>query len=222
MLLSINQCCGTSCCASFHSGDPNQVVPFVLYTVPQYTTTHTLAPTSNGRSLFCLQKWRFSYQLYSEHFIGYNLASIFHLQFRLEISKLFTSFFCWKLAVATTALNFEHIYFCCTYFVRSFCADRPWADIKPSSHFLYQVILTLLVNFIFCVSHSNLHNNFLLQSCLNFVSLFIALPYSGYHLLFFLGRVPIKPLDFACLFWAFKHDSWWFDHPCCCSSNCSG
>ncbi len=43
------QCCCTSRCATFHSGDPNQVVPFVLYTVLLYTVllyTHTSASTS--------------------------------------------------------------------------------------------------------------------------------------------------------------------------------
>jgi hypothetical protein len=40
--------------------------------------------------------------------------------------------------------------------------------------------------------------------------------------LFFLGRVPCKSLDIANLFWTFKHDSWRSDHPCRCSSNCSG
>jgi hypothetical protein len=41
--------------------------------------------------------------------------------------------------------------------------------------------------------HSDLHSNLLFQSCLTFVRSFIVLPYSGYQLLFFLGRVPIKP-----------------------------
>ncbi len=40
----------------------------------------------------------------------------------------------------------------CPFFLRSF---RPWADIHPSSHFCIRLFLTLLVIFIFCVSHSN-------------------------------------------------------------------
>jgi hypothetical protein len=39
------------CCASFHSGDPEQVVPLVLYTVFLYILTHILAVISAGRSL---------------------------------------------------------------------------------------------------------------------------------------------------------------------------
>ncbi len=34
-----DQCCRTSCCACFHSGDPDQAVPFVLYTV-LFSLTH--------------------------------------------------------------------------------------------------------------------------------------------------------------------------------------
>ncbi len=46
---------------SRYSGDPHQVVPFVLYTVPLYTPTHThtSAATGAGRSLFSLRKWNF-------------------------------------------------------------------------------------------------------------------------------------------------------------------
>ncbi len=65
---------------------------------------------------FAFRKSRFSFQTYCVHFIGYNLASAFSLRFHFEIYKLFTLFFCWKFAVATTALNFEHVYFCCPYF----------------------------------------------------------------------------------------------------------
>jgi hypothetical protein len=56
--LSINQCCRTSCLACFHSGDPDQVVPFALYTVLLYTHahTHTLAVLSASHSLFRLRK----------------------------------------------------------------------------------------------------------------------------------------------------------------------
>jgi hypothetical protein len=52
----INQCSRTSCCACFHSGDPDQVVPFVLYTVLLYTHTHMSAAISASHSLFSLRK----------------------------------------------------------------------------------------------------------------------------------------------------------------------
>jgi hypothetical protein len=99
--------------------------------------------------------------------------------------------FCWKLAVATTALNFEHVISLlvfCPLFVQILTLG--WHPTQLT--FLYQVVLTLLVSFIFCVSHSDLHSNLLFQSCHTFVSSFIVLPYSGYQLLFFLGRVPIN------------------------------
>ncbi len=44
-------------CVSRYSGDPDQVVPFVLYTVPLYT--HTSASKSAICSLFRLPKWHF-------------------------------------------------------------------------------------------------------------------------------------------------------------------
>ncbi len=48
------QCCRTSCCACFHSGDPDKVVHFVLYIVLLYTPTS--AAISASRSLFRLRQ----------------------------------------------------------------------------------------------------------------------------------------------------------------------
>jgi hypothetical protein len=48
--------------------------------------------------------------------VCYNLAGTFRLGFHVEICKLLLRSFYWKLAVATTALNFEHVHFCCSYF----------------------------------------------------------------------------------------------------------
>jgi hypothetical protein len=66
----------------------------------------------------------FSFQFYDVHFIGYNSASASCLRFRLEIYKLLFRFSYKKLALATTALNFEHIYliarFLSAIFLRSF------------------------------------------------------------------------------------------------------
>ncbi len=76
----------TSRCASFHSGDPDQVVPLVLYTVSLYT--HTSASTGAGRPFFRPRKWHFSLQFYGVHFIGYKFASSQSFRFRLEIYKL--------------------------------------------------------------------------------------------------------------------------------------
>jgi hypothetical protein len=68
--------------------------------------------------------------------MGYNFASSFGFQFRLEIYKLFFSFFLLEVSQRTTALNFEHIRFLacillyrCQFFLHSF---RPWAAIQLS------------------------------------------------------------------------------------------
>ncbi len=53
----------------------------------------------------------------------------------------FFVFLCWKLAVATTALNFEHVNFIARIFVSFFCAVRPWADIQPSTYFCIRFLI---------------------------------------------------------------------------------
>jgi hypothetical protein len=52
MHLSINQCCRTSCCASFHSGDPDQVAPFVLYTIPLHSHGPLAPPRDSPGTVF--------------------------------------------------------------------------------------------------------------------------------------------------------------------------
>jgi hypothetical protein len=78
----INQCCRTSCCASFHSGDLDQVVTFVQYTVLLYILTHMSAVPSAGRSL------SFTFVSYNYKFLLLQLLKHFLLRFRLEIYKL--------------------------------------------------------------------------------------------------------------------------------------
>jgi hypothetical protein len=48
----MNQCCRTSCCASFHSGHPDQVVPFVLGLGPSWRGGPT-SPAALQRPLRC-------------------------------------------------------------------------------------------------------------------------------------------------------------------------
>ncbi len=145
------------------------------------------------------------------------LSKCFSLLFSLRNLLTFVLFFLLEVGHSYYSTQFWTHLFCYSYFclfsLRSF---RAWADILVSG------FLALFVIFILCVSHSNLQYNFLFQSYLAFVSSCIVLPYSDYHILFFLGRVPNKLLDFACLFRAFKHDLWRSDPPCRCSSNCSG
>jgi hypothetical protein len=119
-------------------GDPDQVVPFVLYTV-HCTSVHSHSHNSSyqrgsGFVSFC-----------SVHSIGYNLALLAEISFR--DLQLFV--FCWKLAVATTALNcntyvfllhhflcavfsFLHSFSCCTRFT---IIDRTskWIEAVPLS-----------------------------------------------------------------------------------------
>jgi hypothetical protein len=85
---------------------------------------------------------------------------------------------------------------------------QPLADRHPSTHISYQVILTLFVTLFLCVSHSNLLFDFCSVPNLPHLHQFVhSLPYSGFQFLFFLGQVPIKPLDFANFFRTCKHDS---------------
>ncbi len=90
--------------------------------------------------------WTLSLRLRSEVFISILQCALHRLQLNKRFSStiplrnpqiFFFVFLCWKLAVATTALNFEHKLLLPVFFF--FCAVRPWADIQPSTHFLYQV-----------------------------------------------------------------------------------
>ncbi len=148
--------------ASFHSSDPDQVVPFVLYTVPLYTHTHTLASTSASRSLFRLHKWHFRFN-FTVCTSLLQLSKRFSLSISLINLQTFSLLhsFCWKLAIATTAFNFEHVIsllLLCLPFFTQF-STLGWHPTQLT--FSYQVMLTLLVSFIFCVSHSDLHSNLL-------------------------------------------------------------
>jgi hypothetical protein len=90
---------------SRHSGDPDQVVPFVLNTAPLYT--HMLAAA-------CLVA--LSPAFVSDTFVQLLQCTFYWLQLNKHFSLLIslrdqqTFFhihsFCWKLVVATTALNF--------------------------------------------------------------------------------------------------------------------
>ncbi len=134
------------------------------------------------------------------------LSQHFCFRFCLEINSFFpNSFFCWKWA-------------------ESYHNAQLW-----TCHSLLLVISlptcavsTLFALIFFRVSHFSLRIFVLFQTCHTFVNSFILLPYSGFQLLLFLGRVPNKPLDIANLFWPCKHESWRFELPCRCSSNCSG
>ncbi len=119
----INQCCRTSCCACFHSGDPGQVAHFILYTHPH---SHTSAAISASRSLFRHCKW-FCFEI---------LQCTLH---RLKLSLyFFACYFAYKLSVflkfilfvgskqrATTTIDFEHVTCCSYFFVVHFHSFQP-------------------------------------------------------------------------------------------------
>jgi hypothetical protein len=93
----------TYCCAFFHSGDPDQVVPFVLYTAPLYTLLtcrqlHELVALSSAfvsdtfvQLLWCTLHWlqlnkRFSLSISLRNPQTFHLSSVCH-------SVLFTWYF---------------------------------------------------------------------------------------------------------------------------------
>jgi hypothetical protein len=105
----INQCCHSSCCACLHSGDPYQVVPFVLCTVLLYTQTHMSAAISASCSLFRLRKW-FCFQILQFTLHRLQLSQFFSLAISLRDHQIFPKF---SLSVgskqrATATLDFEH------------------------------------------------------------------------------------------------------------------
>ncbi len=110
--LSVNKpVLSTSRLACFHSGDPDQVVPFALYTVLLYTHTHTsaaLAPVALSPAFVS----DFCFKFHSVHSIGYNFHSTFSLaipikkqQFSLQIQ-----FSVGSKQRAITTLDFEHVF----------------------------------------------------------------------------------------------------------------
>jgi hypothetical protein len=108
----INQCCRNSCCACFHSGDPGQVVPFVLYTVLLYTHshTHTSAAISATRSLFRPRKW-FCFKILQYTLHRLQLSQHFSLAISFRNQQFLSKFI---LSVGskqrdTTMLDFEHV-----------------------------------------------------------------------------------------------------------------
>ncbi len=183
---------------SFHSGDPGPGC-----------TLCTVHCTSVHSHVDIYKRWSLSFAFVSDVFVPIlqcalhwqQLSKRFCLRYRLEIYKLFVLFFLLEVGRSYHSTQFWTRLFGYSYFCSlSLCSFRPWADIQPSTHFLYQVNLTLFVIFILCMSHSALHYNFLFQFYLALFSLCIVLPHCGYHILSFLGPVPIKPLHFDCFF----------------------
>ncbi len=112
----------------------------------------------------------FCFKFCSVHSIGYNFHSTFHLRFRLEVK----SFFPIQFSVGSKQRATTTLDFEHVFFVAlSFLVVR--------SHSLTLFALEFFV-------------------CATFSSVRPTLAYSGFHFLFFVGRVPNKPLDFANLF----------------------
>ncbi len=167
------------------------VTPIRLY--PLHCTLYycTLTPTLTRRQLSAPVTISpafvsdFCFKFCSVHSIGYTFHSTFCLRFRLEISSSFFPNSVFLLEVRRelpqrSTLN--------TFFVAlSFLVAR-----------MHSLSL-LALNFLH-VSHSNLLIFVLFQTYHTFVSSSFLLPYSSFQFLFFVGRVPNKPLDFASFF----------------------
>ncbi len=106
----------------------------------------------------------FCFKFCSVHSIGYNFHSTFHLRFRLEINSFF---FPIQFSVGSkqraTTTLDFEHVFRCSHFSR--CSFAQFNPVRSC---------------IFCVCHI-------------FVSSPNLLPYSGFHFLFLVGRVPSKP-----------------------------
>ncbi len=168
-----------------------------------HSHSHVGSHQHQSLSLFRLRKW-----IYVSSFaVCTPLATAFTALFRLRFCLEINSFPKIHIFLLEVSRELPHRSTLNTFFVAlSFFVVR--------LHSLTIFALTFL-----CVSHSNLLIFVLFQTCHTFVNLSILLPYSGFQFLFFLGRVPNKPLDFANFFWLRKHDSWRFDLPCPHSSN---
>jgi hypothetical protein len=137
-----------------------------------------LASTGTGRSLQALVTLSFTFisDIFHFNFTVYiSLATtsqaLFVCDFALKSTNFLFHSFCWKLARATTALNFEHIRFLvrillfCRWF---FCTVfDPGLPSNPAHRFSIRFLpLTLFVHFILCVSYFDLQISFLFNPCL--------------------------------------------------------
>jgi hypothetical protein len=113
--------------------------------------------------------------------------------------------------------------FCCIVASFSCTVFDPGLPSNPADSFSIRFLpLTLFVHFILCVSYFELQISFLLIPASPYVFLCTVLPYSGFHILLFLGRVPHNSLDRTCIFQTSHYDLWRSDPPCRCGSNYSG
>ncbi len=130
-------------------------------------------------------------------------TAVFCLRFCFKIISFFSnSFFLLEVSRELPQRStFEHITRC-SYFLVVHCAV-----FNPSTHFCFGYFNPVCSDIFGCVtfqptfSFCSVPN---LPHLHQFVHLF---PYNGFQFLFFLGRVPIKPLDFANFFRTCKHDS---------------
>ncbi len=139
------------------------------------------------------------------------LSKCFSLTISLRNLQLFVCFFCWKLAIATTALILNTFISVLVFLFALFAHFWPWAALQPSTYFIYQVFVFNPVHL-----HYFVWIFLMFQPLIALSFVYIRFSYSGNHILLFLGWVPIKPLDLACIFWDFHHDSWQSNPPCRC------
>ena len=185
------------------------MTPTRLY--PLHCTLYLCTPTLTRRhlqalvALFHALVSDISFQFLQCPLHWLQLRKLLKLPTSLRSHKFVIAFFCWKLTEATTTLNFEHVCFIARFWSFFSHSSRPWA--QPTD-FIDCCCLTLFARFYFCVSYSDLQALYFCPIPILFhVPPCTVWPYSGYQILFFLGQLPCKPLDFANFLWTFKHVS---------------
>ncbi len=130
----------------------------------------------------------------------------FLLRFRLEVYKHL--FFCLKLAVATSALNFKHIRFCCAiFFVLFFVVLAQFQLLHPFStlgwhptqrSFCIKIYFNpvQLLNFVRVIFDNRK---------ISFLSTCWFCPTVAAPFFFLLGRRSLNTLDSTCFFCSFQH-----------------
>ncbi len=108
----------------------------------------------------------------------------------------------------------ENSSFCKNSFGKTICAtktasarERPVSSLSCALSPMFLIFIVILLRWYFCVCRILACSWFFVPNLPHFVNSSILLPYSGFQFLFFLGRVPNKPSDFANLFRTCQHVS---------------
>ncbi len=185
------------------------MTPTRLY--PLHCALYLCTPTLTRRQLQALVA--LFHALVSDISFQFLQCSLHWLQL-LKLLKLPTSLRSHNFVIAFFLLEVDRSYhntqfwtrlFYCLIFLIVFLAQF---STLGSAHRLYWLLLfnPVCPFLLLCVSRPT--NSLFCPIPIPFhVSPCTILPYSGYHFLFFLGRLPCTPLEFANFLWTFKHVS---------------